>query len=231
MDAASHFASAVPSNPRAPDWSAWTDDHLLVRMAMGEPDAQRAAWGEFYRRHEAYLRFVCRRAYEGTLRPGLVDDLVHDTLVRAYERAITYDAQQSTPDDSRRRARAWLGGIAANLFRSALRRTPSYAGLESVEEMAAPEPDGSPPSPRKQALDEALASLSEREQAVLRVTFLHARPGEGHQRLPNAVSTALADELGISPAGVRKIRQRALSKLEAALADRGFPVAPNRPSP
>ena len=183
----------------------------------------RAAWAEFYRRHEPYLRFVCRRAYESSLRAGLVDDLVHDTLVRAYERAATYDAQQAEPDVSRRRARAWLGGIAANLFRSAFRRTPAFATLESVEDTPTPEPDASSaPSPLEQALDDALATLSERERTVLRVTFLHTRPGENHRRLPNAVSSALADELGISPAGVRKIRQRALEKVEAALDDLGF---------
>ena len=220
-------SAPVPPEPsrRGPlaDWSEWTDDHLLARMAAGEPDDKNAAWAEFYQRHRPYLTFVCRRAYEGSLRPGLVDDIVHDTLVRAFERAVTYDSAESDPDSSRRRARAWLGGIAANLFRSALRRTPDFATLESVDEAAEPESEGHrAPTPREQALDEALASLSERERTVLRVTFLHVRPGAEHQRLSNAVSKALADELGVSSAGVRKMRERALRKVESALAERGF---------
>ena len=192
-------------------------------MAAGDHGESKAAWAEFYRRHRQYLTFVCRRAYEGSLRPGLVDDIVHDTLLRAFDRAVTYDGADSDPDSSRRRARAWLGGIAANLFRSALRRTPDFATLESLDEKPQPEPDERHASTaRERALDDALASLSERERAVLRVTFLHVRPGAAHQRLSNAVSKALADELGVSSAGVRKLRARALRKVESALAERGF---------
>ncbi|MDT7858267.1 sigma-70 family RNA polymerase sigma factor [Rubrivirga sp. S365] len=220
-------SAPVPPHPSlgdpAADWSGWTDDHLLARMAAGGADERNAAWAEFYQRHRPYLTFVCRRAYEGSLRPGLVDDVVHDTLVRAFERALTYDGADSDPDSSRRRARAWLGGIAANLFRSALRRTPDFATLESVDETAAPDSEDRPaPTARERALDEALAALSERERTVLRVTFLHVRPGAEHQRLSNAVSKALADELGVSPAGVRKMRERALRKVKSALAERGF---------
>ena len=192
-------------------------------MAAGEPDGRNAAWAEFYRRHQTYLEFVCRRAYEGSLRPGLVDDLVHDTLVRAYERAQTYEVTECDLEVSRRRARAWLGTIAANLFRTALRRTPNFATLESVDETATSDPEESSAlTAREHALDEALQTLSERERTVLRVTFLHVRPGAEHQRLSNAVSQALADEIGVSAAGVRKIRERALRKVEDALAEHGF---------
>ena len=56
--------------------------------------------------------------------------------------------------------------------------------------------------------------LTEREQEVLRVTLHWYDPSSEHQRLPNEVAAELAKRLGTTPENLRKIRERALAKVE-----------------
>ena len=55
---------------------------------------------------------------------------------------------------------------------------------------------------------------------MLRVTALHYRAGEEHQRLPNDVSAELATRWGTTNDNVRAIRVRAMKKLKALVAAR-----------
>jgi RNA polymerase sigma factor (sigma-70 family) len=77
-----------------------------------------------------------------------------------------------------------------------------------------PETGPSSPSANRKLLDEAIDSLSEKEQRVLRTTFQYYQPGKQHQRLPNDVAEDLAKELGTTSDNVRQIRHRALEKIK-----------------
>jgi len=203
-----------------------TDADLLLFMALraDDPPGARAAWEEFYARHVRYLYAVCLRAYADLLGgPAGVGDLVADTFRRAYEHAGTFDAAGlDDPDRLRRRARAWLGRIAQRLVQTALRgraKLPTVR-LEPDHWQLIAGRDELPPAGDPQRVErvrEAIASLSPREQAVLRVTFQWYRPDRSHQRLPNDVAAELAESLATTPENLRQIRRRAMRKVEAIL--------------
>jgi RNA polymerase sigma factor (sigma-70 family) len=202
-----------------------SDGDLLVYMTMAEedPPTARAAWEEFYRRHAEYLYAVCVRAY-GPLLGGQagVCDLVADTFRRAYEKADKFDAQGiSDPERLRRRTRAWLGRIAQRLAQTVLRgrhRMPTaFLEPEQWRQVAGPPRSEGASSDEVRRVQEALLSLSEREQLVLRVTLQWYDPGRVHQRLPNEVAADVARTLRTTPENLRQIRRRALKKVEELL--------------
>jgi RNA polymerase sigma factor (sigma-70 family) len=201
------------------DLSKESDEDLLVFMTMRGDDLEvaNAAFAEFYERHVHYLFRRCRGATSRILDEAGAWDIVQETFIRAYERAVTFDSEGITdPDRLQRRVRAWLGRIAVNIFRDMLRGRSSVreVSLEDQEIAKEPETEPSTPSANRKLLDEAIDSLSEKEQRVLRTTFQYYQPGKQHQRLPNDVAEDLAKELGTTSDNVRQIRHRALGKIK-----------------
>ncbi len=73
---------------------------------------------------------------------------------------------------------------------------------------------------RLAAVRQAIESLTEREQMVIRVTFQWYEAGQEHQRLSNEVCADLAAALHTTPENLRQIRRRALRKIEAHVRPR-----------
>jgi RNA polymerase sigma factor (sigma-70 family) len=197
-------------------------DADLLREMAAEPrgsESCKAAWEEFYIRHRKYLYGVCLKAHGERLGNGRVVELVQDTFVRAYERAKSY-----IPDDgldeqmARWRVRGWLGRISENIMRDYFRREPQIVFMEEDELQARenidPMPEDADSSQRQRRMEQAMETLTEREQDVLRVTAMWYRPGQRQQRLPNSVMTKLASSLNTTPDNVRQIRGRAIRKLK-----------------
>ena len=202
-----------------------TDADLLVFMALADDDpaVARAAWDELYRRHVGYLYGVCLRAYGRLLGgPAGASDLVADTFQRAYEHAATFDdGGVGDPERLRLRVRCWLGRIAERLAMTVLRgrsRLPTQLlDLDQWQSVAGADLPPEPAPERIERVRQAVGSLSEREQLVIRVTFHWYQPGREHQRLPNDVAADLAASLHTTPENLRQIRRRALRKIRAWL--------------
>jgi RNA polymerase sigma factor (sigma-70 family) len=212
-----------------------TDADLLVYMALAGDDASvaGAAWEELYRRHAGYLYAVCLRAYGDLLGgPAGAGDLVADTLRRAYENAAKFDAGGiEDADRLRLRVRAWLGRIAQRLAQGMLRgrgRLPTVLLEPDQWQRVAERPPQDGESRRVEQARGAIASLSEREQAVIRATFQYYQPDRPHQRLPNRVVAELAEHLRTTPENLRQIRRRALRKIEAHLRQCQSPAPDGR---
>jgi DNA-directed RNA polymerase sigma subunit (sigma70/sigma32) len=60
---------------------------------------------------------------------------------------------------------------------------------------------------------EALATLSERERHVLRVTADWYQPDRVHQRVSKSEMSALARQLQTTAVNIRQIRKRAIDKI------------------
>lgn len=217
----------TPARDVAADMAGETDGDLLVYMAMADDDpaCARAAWEAFYLRHVEYLYAVCLRAY-GPILGGEAGaaDLVAETFKRAYEHAATFDSGgRVAPEQQRLRTRAWLGRIAQRLAMDALRGRggPKTRTIEADQwQQIAAEPALGPAEQdddRISLVRQAIASLSDKEQTVIRVTFQWYRPGEANQRLPNDVCEDLAATLGTTSENLRQIRRRALKKIEEFL--------------
>lgn len=197
-----------------------SDEDLLVFMTMRSDDlaVANAAFAEFYERHVHYLFRRCRGATNKILDESGAWDIVQETFIRVYERAATFDGEGITdPDRLQRRVRAWLGRIAVNIFRDRLRGQLGVREISLDDQEIAKEPESqspSSPSANRKLLDEAIDSLSEKEQRVLRTTFQYYQPGKQHQRLPNDVAEDLAKELETTSDNVRQLRHRALQKIK-----------------
>lgn len=199
-----------------------SDEDLLVYIGWKaeEPELAKAACDEFYRRHLKYVYAVISRAYGTELGNDGVMDMVTDTFLRVYEKASTYKpCGEKDPARQRRNALAWVSTIAQNICKDHFRNPDTQLVL--VDEWSE---DAEPPASSDQYVEpeftgalkcihEAMASLSEREQTILRVTMDYWKPGSENQRLPNNVAEELARTFGITSENLRKIRERAMRKL------------------
>ncbi len=216
----------LPSAPKTEiDFTGETDADLLGYMGMREcePEA-RDAFAEFYCRHAEWLyNFLCRpRTLQLSGGEEGVKDVLQATFLRAYDGAHTFDpGGNATQDSSRRRARAWLGGIANNVIHDIL-RVPDMMNVVSEPNLLDQIVECKPAELSQMAewVREALEALTEREKDVVLVTVLHHKFGEKHQRLPNAVSLGLAQRWNTTPENIRALRSRALKKVKEAVEAR-----------
>lgn len=199
-----------------------SDAELFATIVDGTAEDVRAAQRELYRRHLRYLYGVVHRRRDKLVHlAGLsVDDVVQDTFQRAFHRAASFRPEpELDADRQRRRTRAWLGRIAQNLLVDAFRRNKEVSATPYLERLTAPGgPDDEAPrsDPQLAILRDAMATLSEREQDILRVTALYQK-AEGHNRLPNDVSAQLAERWNTTNDNLRAIRSRAMKKLRKAM--------------
>lgn len=202
-----------------------SDAELFATIVGGSVDDVRGAQRELYRRHLRYLYGVVHRRRDKLVHlAGLsVDDVVQDTFQRAFDRAASFRAEpELEPDRQRRRTRAWLGRIAQNLLVDAFRRNKEVSATPYLERLTAPGgPDDDAPrsDPQLAILRDAMATLTDREQDVLRVTALYQK-AEGANRLPNDVSAELAQRWNTTNDNLRAIRSRAMRKLRKAMEAR-----------
>jgi len=152
----------------------------------------------FARHHGELFRYVAR--YTGDA--DLADDVVQDVFVRLAER----------PPGHRQQLRGWLFRVATTIAIDTLRR--ARRRLVLVEEQAANLPVAEPPpSPAalveqgetRRRVREALATLSEKERAVL----LMREEGFTHREIAEAVGTTTGS--------VGTMFARALDKLATRL--------------
>lgn len=208
-----------------PDFSGDTDADLFGYMAMATEDlcAAKGAFAEFYRRYTPrLLRNVRNAGFVGLLGLGEQDvyDLVQETMLRAFQKAKQLDINVEDPAELPPRIIAWLNKIANRLALLARRRLVPVDLLDGREDTLPAASDGDlPESAECEAMRDALDSLPPREREVVLVTMYHWKPGAEQQRLPNAVSAALMEQLQTSQANIRAIRKRALEKLEIRYAE------------
>jgi RNA polymerase sigma factor (sigma-70 family) len=201
-----------------------TDFELIQRMADQGSNfaAAREAWEQFYLRHHRVLMYISMSDHGYLLGQDDINDVVHDTFLKAFNRAGSFDHQESCPADvQERKCRAWLAAIAENIVRDRFRgqleisivdeteieRTESPR-QETTDETEIPEPE------RLKLLRSGFAGLSEIEQTVLRATMSWWQADQQHQRMPNAAMQELSRQIDRSPENIRKIRSRAMDKLE-----------------
>lgn len=187
-----------------------------------DPEGAKEAWAEFFERHWTYLLGVCGRAHGASLGELGVQDLAADTLFRAYQKAHTFTpAAAGSPDYKRQRIRAWLGAIANRLFLLSWRRQPKIVydegPLLEVEDPKIPDDADCNPAeePERMAiLVRALATLTQREREILVASYEWYNDTQGCHRMPDSEVAALAAKYQTTAVNIRKIRSRAMEKVE-----------------
>ena len=204
------------------------DFDLIRRMADQKSDfaAAKHAWECFYVRHRRILMYICNSDHGYLLGQDDVKDIVHDTFLKAFTRAASFNFLESCePAVQEKKCRAWLATIATNTVRDRFRGQPEISildatELEQIESPLQENSDEMAPEPvRLSLLNAGFAGLSEIEQTVLRATMSWWRPGEKYQRMPNAAMQELSRQIDKSPENIRKIRSRAVEKLEKYVSE------------
>jgi RNA polymerase sigma-70 factor (ECF subfamily) len=129
---------------------------LRGAVVAGKTAAWRTLYDGAYRELWAYIVWRC-----GGLR-DLAEEVTQETWLVAVRRIADFDPRQA-------RFLAWLRGIAANVIKDQLRRRQRRAGPLSGQEMA---PDDAAKRDEAEMIAQALAELSDRQEAVLRAKYL-----------------------------------------------------------
>jgi RNA polymerase sigma factor (sigma-70 family) len=205
-------------------------DFELVRRMADEPRnpvTAREAWGVFYVRHRRFLSRVFISAFGSAGDSASLEDAVHDTFMKAFHGAATFDCDVAIePVLQSRKVRSWLARISENVLRDRFRDRPDVEMLDEGEmerlgsgTEPAEESDELPECERLKLLKSGIALLSDVEQTILLATSFWLRPGERHQRMPHEAMAELSRNTGKSPDNIRQIRLRAVRKLEKFIND------------
>jgi RNA polymerase sigma-70 factor (ECF subfamily) len=171
------------------------DDALLARVAGGDREAFAAVFGLYAGKVKSYLLRLGAS-------PAIAEDLAQDAMLSVWRRAASYDPAKA-------KASTWIFVIARNAWIDRLRREKvelAYRDVSPVSEESEDEaPDDAAVRLQTEAqVETALATLSEEQRQVVRLSFFEDRP---HPQI--------AEELSL-PLGTVKSRLRlALIKLRA----------------
>ena len=172
-----------------------TDEALLARVAGGDRDAFARLFAAYAGKVKGYLLRLGA--------PGAVaEDLAQDAMVAIWRRAASFDAAKA-------KASTWIFVIARNAWIDKLRREKTelaYRAVTIVNEASEDEApdDASVRGQTEEQVAAAMATLSEEQRQVVRLSFFEDRP-----------HSEIAERLSL-PLGTVKSRLRlALIKLRA----------------
>jgi RNA polymerase sigma factor (sigma-70 family) len=217
-------ARGTAAGDRPPGDPDSSDDELLRIIGQREDlEAAKISWEALYNRHVKYLLGVCRRAYGWKLGVSATEDLVSETFIRVYKTAAaSYRPGTATaPDLRRQQVRAWLAAIARHIALGLLcggkTDAPLHLNPDEWQEIA--HVTGEPESELVTEVSRLMQLvLTDKEQDIIRSTFLWNIPASHFQRMPESELAELASRYGTNATNIRKIRERALKKLRDALA-------------
>lgn len=190
------FAAFAPRRGAAPLTEVTeTDESVLARVAQGDREAFAIVFGRYAARVKAYL---IRLGAQG----AAAEDLAQEAMLTVWRRAASYDPAKA-------KASTWIFVISRNAWIDRLRREKvelAYRNTTVFEEESSDEaPDDAAARVQDESkIEAALASLSEEQRQVVRLSFFEDRP-----------HSEIAEKLSL-PLGTVKSRLRlALIKLKA----------------
>lgn len=198
-----------------------SDEDIILYLAAGDADQKRAAAEQFFVRFHPYIQKVCvRYCREMRFERSDPGDFAIDVLITAIEKAETFDVPPSSSASAiRNHIKAWLGKIAKHYVVDAIRNMNGYAITDDFDPIDTPivlDEDAHSPN-RSLPYRKALAQLPEEELRLLQAYYgdrsLQNPEGRGQQ----GVTQALAEELGLTPAALRKRIERIKKKLRLAV--------------
>jgi RNA polymerase sigma factor (sigma-70 family) len=194
----------------------YSNEELFLLMSYkdeNEIEAQKA-FSIFYNRYKESLWTLCYsicRNCKTNENNELAKDLFQNTMISIYTYGNTFDPQKS-------KVTTWMSRIAKNEFYQLLCGIKEDRLDEKMEfflsESAANEEieaDFENQSPEQKALEEAIKSLSEREQEVLLTYIMYE---DGNKQLPPEMRQHLIDKYATTQQNIQQIKSRALKKIK-----------------
>ena len=116
---------------RADTWEGPADEHLLARIAQGDP----AAFQAFYDRHAArVVAYACKLARDR----HLAEDVAQEVFTSVWTKAATFRPERSPGDG----APGWLYTLTRNKFIDHWRRGSNAAVTEEIDDQRLPAAQG-----------------------------------------------------------------------------------------
>jgi RNA polymerase sigma-70 factor (ECF subfamily) len=139
----------------------WRERGLRDAVLAGDESAWRDWYMETYGQLEAYIRWRCANLRD------LVEDVLQETWV-----TVARNLRRFQPETGP--FQAWLGGIASNVIRNALRSRNRWSARQRPlnESLVKDTCPGIDARERSERIARALASLPERYEQVLRAKYL-----------------------------------------------------------
>ncbi len=156
-----------------------TDETLLARVAGGD----RAAFARIFSAYAGKVKgYLLRLGAPG----AVAEDLAQDAMVSVWRRAASFDAAKA-------KASTWIFVIARNAWIDKLRREKTELAYRSVTIVSEESDDESPDDATMRGQTEeqvsaALATLSEEQRQVVRLSFFEDRP---HSEIAERLSLPL----------------------------------------
>lgn len=197
---------------------------LFLRMSMkDEKKEAEKAFIEFYHRYKNYIYTVIRKACESWKQYGkdLIQSTFSNVLLIVYKKADSFIMIENVEISRQElRLKAWLGKIIQIEILKLLKleRTNDEM-IEFTDKLLeyddkVEKKSNIPISYNMSRLEDALATLSEREKDILMTYFAYS---EGNKKLPREELQRLAKRWDILPDNMRQIKRRSLKKIEKIL--------------
>jgi DNA-directed RNA polymerase specialized sigma24 family protein len=144
--------------------------------------------------------------------------IAHETFerVRTYK---TYSRDGSKLPNDRKAILGYLKRISTNLFndhhnKQKVKDIPHRSYIDDIMETVSQSVDVKALKNKKDVALIIFGKLNKKEQAVVIKDIEYKKH---HKYLPDDVIAELAEELGVKPATIRKIRERAIEKIKTAI--------------
>lgn len=198
------------------------DAILLEKLCSEEDDA--LLYAEFSKRFLPDLEKECAEICKGRkLHPHIGRQIAHDTLekVRKYKK---FRIDQVVVNDAHKGILVYLFRISINLFNDYHRKTKASQDqvfhktyFENILESATIS-DTFELKEKKDFALKLFKALNTKEQKVILTDIEYKK---FHKYLPDDVNQRLAEELGVKSSSIRKIRERAIAKLQNLINEAG----------
>jgi RNA polymerase sigma factor (sigma-70 family) len=206
---------------------------VLIGYRNDNPDEAEAAFEELYRRNYEY---VFNLAYASMKQLDLQDqtteyaeDLSQDVWKEIWEGlGDSFMEDSDTASDPNTSVKKWLAAVVRNRVKRCLAETverrETYDGFKEIPLIAVTSHDDDfnlTSTPKYERVEQALNSLDPVDKEILLISFefdLLDNDGVRRRRITKDIRNTLINKHGLSPASLRKRKQRALEKLRKALS-------------
>jgi RNA polymerase sigma-70 factor (ECF subfamily) len=135
------------------------DEHLLARIAQGDP----AAFQTFYERHSArVVAYACKLARDR----HLAEDVAQEVFTSVWTKAASFRPERSTGDG----APGWLYTLTRNKFIDHWRRGPRAAVTEEIDDQRLPARQGEEKDLHL-TMKQALAQVSPDQRKAIEMAY------------------------------------------------------------
>ena len=146
-----------PARPET--WEGPADEHLLARIAQGDP----AAFQAFYDRHASRVAaYACKLARDR----HLAEDVAQEVFTSVWTRAATFRPERSTGDG----APGWLYTLTRNKLIDHWRRGPKAAVAEEIDDRRLAAPRGEQKDLHL-TMQQALAQVSPDQRQAIEMAY------------------------------------------------------------